>query len=492
MQNTPSVSVRLIFSASVLTVLSACGGGGGSSNSTPPPAANTPPVIAAIGAQSVAETETLNFIVTATDADATTPDLTANGLPTGATFNPADGTFNWAPVEGDADNSPYTVTFIAADEVDAALTVTGTVEIAVTAAPITADCTVGVTSPAEGSLQAAGDPGVQAATATLDVEATLSCTPEIPAGWGVKLSVAGANNGSNAEETVTSAPFITTLTGLSKDEYALTATVVDDAGADVSGVNNQVVVNSVGLGDYYIAFGDSITRGKGDNFENGAQIAGVNQGDLTSADGRTSGGYPALLNDDLTNALGYPHLIINAGYPGINSADGLNGTVPTTELPDGTPALSTILAEHPTAQRVLVMFGMNDARTGAARVSTADFTTNMQSMIDVIVADGKEPVLARVNIALADRAETDDPGNPAYPDPNAGSRSLAIRDFNTVINQLVTANASITITAPNFYNLFYVSGASPQRYESEYSDFIHPDRTGYQSMTNLWVDVLTP
>lgn len=493
MENTLSVSFRLIFSASMLTVLSACGGGGGSSsNNTPPPAANTPPVLESIGAQSVAETETLNFTVTATDADATTPDLTATGLPTGATFNPADGTFNWAPVAGDADSSPYSVTFTAADEVDQTLTATETVEITVTAVAVTADCTVAVTSPLENDLKAVGtvqEVGLQINTATLEVSGTFSCTPEIPAGWGVKLAVAGAANGGADEITVTDADFIGNLAGLAKDEYTLTATVVDENGANglnANGDSAEVVVNSVGLGDYYVAFGDSITKGTGDDFENGALIDGAVRFELPSADGRTLGGYPALLNDALTERLGYPHLIVNAGYEGINSTEGLNGRTATATREES-PPLATVLGQHPTAQRVLLMFGMNDARLNP-RVGTAQFESNMEGMIANIQSAGMEPVLALVNVALGDEADVNtgqyaDPAN-----PGAGSRGLAIQEFNTVINGLVSDNVGITTSAPNFYNLFL----DGQRYDTEYLDNIHPDRTGYTSMANTWADILAP
>ncbi len=470
----------------MLTVLTACGGGGsgGSDNSPPqaPVVINTPPVLDAIGAQSVAETETLNFTVAASDADATTPTLVASGLPTGATFNPANGTFNWAPVAGDAVNSPYSVTFTAEDETDATLTATETVAITVTAAPVLANCNVDVTSPVAESLQAVGtvqEVGMQIENATVEVTGTFSCDNGIPAGWGVKLVAVGAN-GDTEEITVTDQNFVTNLTGLQKDEYALTATVVDANGANglnSNGDSAEVVVNAVGLGDYYIAFGDSITKGTGDNVDENGPIAGQTQFGLASEDGRTLGGYPALLNNALTERLGYPQLIINAGIEGINSGVGL------VELP-------AVLAEHPTAQRVLIMFGMNDARLGAARVSTADFKTNMQMMIDNVVSAGMEPAVAKVNIALGD---TNEVSNGTYPDPNAGSRSVAIQGFNTAIDELKAENAASFITAiPDFYELFYQGGAPNPRYETEYLDNIHPNRTGYQSMADTWVDLLAP
>ncbi|SYZ71885.1 Conserved repeat protein (fragment) [Candidatus Zixiibacteriota bacterium] len=79
-------------------------------------AGNQPPVLAAIGPQTVTETVNLNFNVTATDPDGTTPTLSTSTLPTGATFvdnGGGNGTFNWTPTFTQAGS--YNVTFYASD-----------------------------------------------------------------------------------------------------------------------------------------------------------------------------------------------------------------------------------------------------------------------------------------------------------------------------------------------------------------------------------------
>ncbi|MCH7947888.1 MAG: tandem-95 repeat protein, partial [candidate division Zixibacteria bacterium] len=79
-------------------------------------AVNQPPVLAAIGAQSTTENVNLNFGISATDADATTPSLSAVNIPSGATFTDnADGTgvFDWTP--DFLQSGSYNVTFIASD-----------------------------------------------------------------------------------------------------------------------------------------------------------------------------------------------------------------------------------------------------------------------------------------------------------------------------------------------------------------------------------------
>ncbi len=76
------------------------------------------PVLATIGPRSVTEGANLNFNATATDADGTTPTLSAVNLPAGATFvnnGNGSGTFNFTPTFVQA--GVYNVTFIASDGV---------------------------------------------------------------------------------------------------------------------------------------------------------------------------------------------------------------------------------------------------------------------------------------------------------------------------------------------------------------------------------------
>ncbi|MGB5138745.1 MAG: Ig-like domain-containing protein [Candidatus Zixiibacteriota bacterium] len=81
-------------------------------------AGNQAPVLAAIGPQPVNEGANLNFVISALDADGTTPGLSAIGLPAGATFinnGNGTGTFDFTP--NFAQSGIYNVTFIASDGV---------------------------------------------------------------------------------------------------------------------------------------------------------------------------------------------------------------------------------------------------------------------------------------------------------------------------------------------------------------------------------------
>ena len=79
---------------------------------------NQTPLLSVIGSQSTTEGTLLGFSVSATDADGTTPVLTASPLPSGASFTDngdGSGTFDWTPDFVQA--GIYNVTFTASDGV---------------------------------------------------------------------------------------------------------------------------------------------------------------------------------------------------------------------------------------------------------------------------------------------------------------------------------------------------------------------------------------
>lgn len=91
---------------------------------------NRAPVLDEIPDATVAESETLTFTVSATDADGDTLAYSVEGLPSGAVFDAATQTFAWTPTYDQA--GVYTVTVIANDgnggiaREDVIITVTGT------------------------------------------------------------------------------------------------------------------------------------------------------------------------------------------------------------------------------------------------------------------------------------------------------------------------------------------------------------------------------
>lgn len=86
---------------------------GQDSASVPETPSNTAPVINPISARSVDETDTLTFVVSATDVNGDSLTYLATGLPAGASFNAASRIFSWTPSKGDS--GIYTVTFTVTD-----------------------------------------------------------------------------------------------------------------------------------------------------------------------------------------------------------------------------------------------------------------------------------------------------------------------------------------------------------------------------------------
>jgi lysophospholipase L1-like esterase len=207
----------------------------------------------------------------------------------------------------------------------------------------------------------------------------------------------------------------------------------------------NVLGNGTAFKGYYVAVGDSITWGSHDDIPI----------DDTSLDLRnTGGGFEPILNNLLTAAKGFPHNVVNAGVSGDASAD-------------GAAKISTTLSNHPSADYFLIMYGTNDAwyppipsgkglNPGSPGYS-GSYKDHMQQIISAVLGAGKTPYLAKVPYS----------SQPLLSD-------ASIREYNTVINELVVANG-ITVTPPDFYTWF-------QSNPGQLADTVHPNGTGYQSM----------
>lgn len=204
-------------------------------------------------------------------------------------------------------------------------------------------------------------------------------------------------------------------------------------------------------GEYYVAVGDSITRAGGQR------------------------GYEPTLIDLLKNSKGYPNVVANWGVDGATAAGGAK-------------SISLTLSMAPWAKYFLVMYGTNDARlprpvpSGKGKKPgdlvieergivvipgyRGSYKDNMQRIISAILAAGKIPCLAKV---------------PYTTSPSIDIAS--IREYNVVVDELVAAN-KIAVTPPDFYAYF-------QKHPEELPDGLHPNKTGYESMANLWFNALT-
>ena len=295
-------------------------------------------------------------------------------------------------------------------------------------------------------------------------------------GWGVRFLLDGGPSNGGRSFDIYSPPFETTFTALSKAEHTVDAVLIDKSGKEVSTSDTRDQSIQVGIGNFYVAMGDSTTAayptGAGDDFP----------ADDTSLDGRnTGGGYVPILNNLLTAKQSTPYTIVNHGFGGTTSAYGVS-------------LVPVLLSKYPDSQRYLILYGMNDARPWIPVPSgkglspgnpgyAGSFKDNMQRMIDAVKGAGKAPTLAKINIALGDCVSPVD--CPPYPNPDTGARSVLIKEYNLVINELVGNPANnITVQPPDLYTYF------SQHYASEYYDNIHPNGVGYQSLSRLWCEAI--
>ncbi len=253
----------------------------------------------------------------------------------------------------------------------------------------------------------------------------------------------------------------------------------DSSQTPIGGANGNDFVESVGVGNYLVAMGDSTTDGIGDD-------------DLIdiSLDFRNGGGgYPPKLNDLLTAFYnGIPHTVVNEGVSGARSAGGVS-------------IVNSLLAKHPDAQRFLLQYGINDAGAFPPVPSglglnpgdagyTGSYKHNLQQMIDAINLAGREVCLAKIPIVLGDTAsgtQYSDPENPPV-----GSRGDYVIEYNLVVDELVGTPANNITISPDLWTKFneIVTGGQ-HRYELEYSDNFHMLGSGYDTTADEWKVAIT-
>ncbi|MFZ5997105.1 MAG: GDSL-type esterase/lipase family protein [Nitrospirota bacterium] len=317
--------------------------------------------------------------------------------------------------------------------------------------PPSSSASVKITQPLDRHLQVSRNLTVKVTTAN------------IAPGWGIKFTL---DRGTAIERSLITKmyPYEVTFANCVVGEHTLDADVVNSDNALVSGQYTHDAKTRIGIGDYYVGFGDSLTKGYGDN----------DAADNVSKDGRNSGGgYEPVLNDLLTGYKAYPHTVANEGVNGDESIDGAS-------------IISQILVKHPGARYFLVMYGTNDARlkrpsgkglSPGARGYSGSYKDYMQRIITAIKNKGIIPILAKIPITYGECMTCT-----FYSDPRYVTRNALIRDYNIVIDELVRANG-LPIRGPDFYTYF-------STHRNEYFDPEHLNGTGYRSMAQLWANVL--
>ena len=104
----------------------------------------------------------------------------------------------------------------------------------------------------------------------MTVTASVCLNADLHSGWGVKYVI----DGGITEQIVTLPPdgiihsdtFSAVFTGLNPADHVIEAFIVDNQNITVLGEETYHMVSGVGLGDIYVAIGDSITYGVGDDY----------------------------------------------------------------------------------------------------------------------------------------------------------------------------------------------------------------------------------
>ena len=243
-------------------------------------------------------------------------------------------------------------------------------------------------------------------------------------------------------------PFTAQFNGVSQGEHVIRAILRDEWGTELSSDTNERIGV---LGDYYIAIGNSITNGRGDD----------DPLDNTSQDGRIIAlqGYEANLNDLLTATRIFPHIVFNEGIGGDTSGDALS-------------RIDSILERHPNANKALIILGTNDA---SQSVDPLVYENNMRSLIKKIVDAGKDVWVAFILFNKSAGPIEDD----------------FIQDYNDIINQDLIIGFQIgpdfyaAEEGPDFYDFFVVNQNTLFD-----PDGLHPNALGHAAMAQEWHDVL--
>jgi acyl-CoA thioesterase I len=151
-------------------------------------------------------------------------------------------------------------------------------------------------------------------------------------------------------------------------------------------------------------------------------------------------GFAARINSDNTN---YFPATINGGIGGETSAGAL-------------ARLAQNLADNPDYYYWTLNYGANDSAGNTT--NTATFRANMQAMINMLLANGRMPVIPHISYA------------------SDGGHNY-VTNFNAVIDDLVLSNR--ILAGPDCYTFFK---ANP----SQLSDGLHPNDAGMRSYNLLW------
>jgi lysophospholipase L1-like esterase len=168
---------------------------------------------------------------------------------------------------------------------------------------------------------------------------------------------------------------------------------------------------------------------------------------------------------------------INAAVPAFFPAM-INGGIGGEKTTDGLARLPAALTLNPDYRFFVLGYGTNDAASGPSFMAT--FQANLQSMIDMVKAAGRLPIIPHIPYS-------GDGGHPAIPDYNA------VIDAVTQSNQL--------IAGPDLYGYLLahpeeficaVPPDAPTCGGGRATDLLHPNDAGLRSINRLWTQKELP
>ena len=207
---------------------------------------------------------------------------------------------------------------------------------------------------------------------------------------------------------------------------------------------------SANAGKVYVAYGDSITKGCCEANEQG---------------------FPPLLAAILPAP---DNVVINAGiYRAFSN--------------DGASRINMVLGNYPEATHYLIQFGTNDALADPS-IDVFSYRENMRHIIQTVLDAGKRPLIAKVPIIYG-RDWNQLPCD--WNSPSTQAANHRIGEYNQVIDELISEYSLECVprqllTAPDFYSYFESTEVDADRKSVEFSDCVHPNHVGYQSMAEMW------
>jgi lysophospholipase L1-like esterase len=128
----------------------------------------------------------------------------------------------------------------------------------------------------------------------------------------------------------------------------------------------------------------------------------------------------------------------------------------------GVAHLPDWLALNPDVRNVGLLYGTNDSWGEKQGAAVTTFEANMKTMVDMVLASGRVPILARI--------------------PYSGQAEATLPMFNAVIDRISTANG--LPCGPDLYAWFR------DHPEEVSTDGVHPTDVGYRSMNRLWANAM--